>query len=133
MAEHPEFDRSAVSSIGLWWSEGRVVGAAIYDMYFGEAFCATLSDHEALYPEILDYAYRELKDDSGLGIAICEGNGAEIEAAEAAGFVLAEQHETVMRLDLDRVHPSDNPEGFSISELDPLQEGYDFQFSTAGI
>ena len=128
MAEHPEFDRSAVSSIGLWWSEGRVVGAAIYDMYFGEAFCATLSDHEALYPEILDYAYRELKDDSGLGIAICEGNGAEIEAAEAAGFVLAEQHETVMRLDLDRVHPSDLPEGFSISELDPLQEGYDFQW-----
>lgn len=128
MAEHPEFDRSAASSIGLWWADGRVVGAAIFDMYFGEAFCAALPEYEALYSEILDYAYRELKDDSGLGIAIREGSRTEAEAAEAAGFVLSEQHETVMRLDLDRVRPSDLPEGFSFLELDPLQEGYDFQW-----
>lgn len=128
MMEHPEFDKSAVSSIGLRWSDGTVVGAAIYDMYFGEAFCAVLPDYEALHPEILDYAYRELKDDSGLGIAVCDGNRTEIEAAKAAGFVLEEQHETVMRLDLDRMHPSDLPEGFSFSELDPAQEAYAFQW-----
>ena len=37
MAEHPEFDKSLSASIGLWTEEGRIVGAAIYDMYFGEA------------------------------------------------------------------------------------------------
>jgi len=128
MMEHPEFDKSTASSIGLWWADGKVVGAAIYDMYFGEAFCATLPEYEALYPEILDYAYRELKDDSGLGIAISDGNRTEIEAAKAAGFVLEEQHETVMRLDLSLMRPCDFPEGFSFSELDPLQDGYDFQW-----
>ena len=54
MAEHPEFDKSARASIGLWRSEDKIVGAAIYDMYFGEAFCGTLPECEALYPEILD-------------------------------------------------------------------------------
>ena len=128
MMEHPEFDVSARASIGLWWSEGKVVGAAIYDMYFGEAFCAALPEYEALYPEILDYACRELKDDSGLGIAVHDGNQAEIAAAKAVGFVREEQQETVMRLDLDHLVLSDLPDGFSLAELDPVQEAYDFQW-----
>ena len=128
MMEHPEFDKSAASSIGLWWSDGKVVGAAIYDMYYGEAFCAALPEHEALYPEILDYACRELKDDSGLAIAVHDGNQAEIDAAKAAGFAREEQQETVMRLDLDNLVLSDLPDGFSLSELDPVQEAYDFQW-----
>ena len=74
MMEHPEFDKQAIRSIGLWWEQGRIVGAAIYDMYFGEAFCAALPEYEALFPEILDYAYRELKDDAGLGIALRDGS-----------------------------------------------------------
>ncbi|MDO5138053.1 MAG: GNAT family N-acetyltransferase, partial [Oscillospiraceae bacterium] len=39
MYEHPEFDKSSIGSIGLWTDSDRIVGAAIYDMYFGEAFC----------------------------------------------------------------------------------------------
>ena len=30
MAEHPEFDKSLSSFIGLWTDEGKIVGAAIY-------------------------------------------------------------------------------------------------------
>ena len=60
MAEHPEFDKSATDSIGLWLDNERIVGAAIYDMYFGEAFCGAFPEYSDLYPEILDYAYREL-------------------------------------------------------------------------
>ena len=52
------------------------------DMYFGEAFCAALPGFESLYGEILDYAYRELKDDSGLGIAICDEAKVEFERTE---------------------------------------------------
>ena len=52
MMEHPEFDKSASTSIGLWWSDGKVVGAAIYDMYFGEAFCAALPDLQAGFERI---------------------------------------------------------------------------------
>ena len=86
MHEHPGFDQSAAGSIGLWTDGDRFVGAAIYDMYFGEAFCGVLPEYEALYPEVLDYAWRELRDDAGLGIAICDGNVREIEAAEKRGF-----------------------------------------------
>ena len=79
-------------------------------MYFGEAFCGALPEYEALYPEILDYAYRELKDDSGLAVAINTENTAEIRAAELAGFERIDQKETIMELSLDRDFSSNLPE-----------------------
>ncbi|MCR5230388.1 MAG: GNAT family N-acetyltransferase [Solobacterium sp.] len=118
MTEHPEFDKSAVSSVGLWRADGKVVGAAIYDMYFGEAFCAALPEYGKLYPEILDYAYRHLKNDSGLAAAINAENTAEISAAEQAGFRPDGQKETVMKLSLDRSFSSVLPEGLHLREMD---------------
>ena len=128
MMEHPEFDKSTISSIGLWWEQDKIVGAAIYDMYFGEAFCAVLPEHEALYSEILDYAFRELKDDTGLGIAICDESRGEIEAAEAVGFTPDEQSETVLRLGLDELCRTPLPEGYVFAELDPAERPEDFQW-----
>ncbi len=128
MHEHPEFDGAASSSIGLWRSAGKLVGAAIYDMYFGEAFCAVLPGFESLYPEILEYAYRELKDDSGLGVAISDTCGWEIEAAKAMGFSPSEQTETVLKLELDRVFMPELPTGLHIAELDPGRDAYAFQW-----
>ena len=122
MMEHPEFDKSASSSIGLWRSEGIVVGAAIYDMYFGEAFCGALPEYEALYPEILDYACRELKDDSGLAVAINQESAAEIKAAYQAGFERIDQKETIMELSLDRDFSSNLPEGLQFREMDQIAD-----------
>ena len=122
MMEHPEFDKSASSSIGLWWSDGRVVGAAIYDMYFGEAFCGVLPGHETLYPDILDYACRELKDDSGLAIAINNDNAAEIKAALQAGFERIDQKETIMELSLDRTFSLTLPEELQLREMDQIAD-----------
>ena len=123
MAEHPDFDKSRQGSIGLWLDGGRIVGAAIYDMYFGEAFCGALPDCETLYPEILDYAYRALRDESGLAVAICCGNEKELAAAKEAGFVPIEQSETVMRAELAELPAAALPEGFSFVSLDPAKEG----------
>lgn len=129
MTEHPEFDNSLISSIGLWIEGGdEVVGAAIYDMYFGEAFCGVLPECNALYPEILEYAWRELKDDAGLGIAICDDDLKEIEMAEAADFVRADQSETVMRLDLDKPFSSELPKGLHFTELDQVKDTYALQW-----
>ncbi len=66
--------------------------------YFGEAFCAALPEYEALYPAILYYAFRELKDDSGLGIAICDGNAGEIEAPQALAKPSASAWEAPRRI-----------------------------------
>ncbi len=122
MMEHPEYDKSVRSSIGLWWSDQKVVGAAIYDMYFGEAFCGVLPGYETLYPEILDYAYRELKDDSGLAIAINEKNTAEIRAAEQQGFRQIDQKETIMELSLDNDFSSNLSEGLQLWEMDQIAD-----------
>ena len=128
MMEHPDFDRDAVGSIGLWRSGERVVGAAIYDMYFGEAFCAALPGYDWLYPEILDYAWRELKDDAGLGVAICDGNTREIEAAERAGFIRAEQRETGMVRELTGELHAPLPEGLRLAEFDHARDGEALQW-----
>ena len=128
MIEHPEFDKSLMNAIGLWMDGEKVVGAAIYDMYFGEAFVGALPEYSSLHPAILDYAYRKLKDENGLGIAICDDRQDEINAAESAGFAFAEQTETVMRMDLIKELPADLPDGLHFAELDPVNEPYAFQW-----
>ena len=123
MAEHPYFDRSLKGSIGLWADGDRLVGAAIYDMYFGEAFCGALPGYEALYGEILDYAYRALRDENGLAVAICDQSAREIEEAKAAGFEPTEQTETVLCAVLDGPPAPALPQGFSFVSLDPAKDG----------
>lgn len=128
MYEHPEFDRSLTDLIGLWTAEGRVVGAAIYDMYLGEGFCGALPAYKSLYPEILGYAYENLRDGAGFGFAVCDDDAVLAEAAVQAGFSPAEQTESMMRIDLDRAFTAALPEGFALAELDPAKELYEFQW-----
>ena len=128
MYEHPECDKSLLGSIGLWLDGARVVGAAIYDLYFGEAFCGALPEYAALYPEILDYAWGALRDEAGLGIAICEGNEAERAAAEAAGFARTDRSETVMAIGLDGIVPAPLPAGLHLTEPDPIRDGRALQW-----
>lgn len=128
MYEHSEFDRTLIGSIGLWKCGERVVGAAIYDMYFGEAFCGALREYDRLYPEILDYASRKLCDESGIAVAVCDENSAELEAVKNAGFTQIDQHETVMKTELDRELPVELPDGLKFADLDPAVNAYDFQW-----
>lgn len=60
MYSHPYFERSKKDTIGIWKADGVIVGAAIYDLFYGEAFCGTLEDYKALLPEILEYARKTL-------------------------------------------------------------------------
>ena len=122
MYEHPEFDKSAGNAIGLWREGEEIVGAAIYDMYFGEAFCGALPGYEALYPAILDYAWAELRDDKGLGISLDPADAPAWAAARAAGFVPAEQRETVLGLDLEGLSPTPLPTGYRLLETDPVRD-----------
>ena len=128
MAEHPEFDKSLISSIGLWLDNERIVGAAIYDMYFGEAFCGVLPGYEALYSEILNYADRELRDEHGLGVSICDDDSVKIKMTQAQGFAKDEQTETVMSMELDKTLSIQLSDGYSFALLDPVKEPYAFQW-----
>lgn len=128
MAEHPEFDQSALSSIGLWTDGDRVVGAAIYDMYFGEGFCAALPSHAQIFPDILDYAFRELRDGGGFGFAICDDRLDEIAAAEQAGFSAVEQDETMLCMPLRCPLKVSLPDGYRFASLDPVRDAYALQW-----
>ena len=122
MIGHPLTDCSLLDKMGLWLDGGTVVGAALYDMYPGEAFCGVLPGYEKLYPEILAYAWRALRDENGLGVAICDGSVRETETALAQGFTLAEQSETVLVKDLADELPVKFPAGYSIAEPDPATD-----------
>ena len=122
MYEHPYCDKSLLGSIGLWTVGERIVGAAIYDMYFGEAFCGVLPAYAALYPAVLDYAWRELRDENGLGIALCDGCEAERAAALAAGFSPAEQTETNLVIALEQPFPIRLPEELRFASPDPIAD-----------
>ena len=128
MYEHPEFDKSARDAIGLWLDGGRVVGAAIYDMYFGEAFCGVLPEYAALLPEVLRYAYDALKDASGLAIAIRDDDTETIKTVKAAGFAPIGQDETIMRINLEQSLSAVLPEGFGICEPDPVGDAEALQW-----
>lgn len=122
MYGHPMFDESKTDAIGLWLDDGKIVGAAIYDMYFGEAFCGVLPEYAALYPDVLEYAYGALRDENGLAVAICDENRAGIETAINCGFTPIEQTETIMEADLLRPLSAAMPDGFLMRSPDPKAE-----------
>lgn len=128
MYAHPEFDREPMGEIGLWWDGSRVVGAAIYDMYFGEAFCGVLPEYEALYPEVLAYAWEHLRDEAGLAIAVCDENEGLIRLLTEQGYRKDTQDETILEIQMDEVAECPVPEGFRTECFDPAAEPYRFQW-----
>lgn len=115
---HPYFDREQLNTIGLWKCGGEVVGAAIYDMYFGEAFCAAADSHKELLPEIYEYALRALSDEDGLAVAVNDGDAETASLLMSMGWQKIDQTESIMCLALDKKHEYALAEGFSIKETD---------------
>lgn len=128
MIAHPEFDADSAQSMGLWWDGGRIVAAALYDMYFGEGFCGVLPGYETLCPSVLSYAWEHLRDENGFGLAVCDGDEAGQAAVRAAGFEPAEQDETIMAISLDEPLEYTLPEGFRMEDFDPAAEPERFQW-----
>lgn len=114
---HPYFDRDSRHTIGLWKDEDALVGAAIYDMYYGEAFCATLEGYESLLPEVLEYAHRNLGDENGLGIAVHDDDGNMQSLLVSLGYEKAEQTEAVLCRNLEDACGYCLPEGFTIRQV----------------
>lgn len=117
MYAHPYCDRTRLHTIGLWKDKDIVAGAAIYDLYHGEAFCGVLESYEERLPEILEYAYSNLKDDSGLGIAAHDGDAKMQALLLRSGYHKAEQTETVLCRSLEQELIYKLPAGFNIREI----------------
>ena len=126
MYEHPEFNKDLISSRGLWLEGERVVGASIYDMYYGEAFIGVLPSYEKLYPAVIEYAYGHLRDDNGLGIAVLDTDDKLIYMLRQKGFLATGQDETVLSADLSGHKSPVLPEGIRIEEMDSGDDLYKF-------
>ena len=119
MFGHPDFKPELLSSIGMWFDEGRLVGLAVFDMYFGECSCLTLPSYEHLYQEIVQYSWDHLKDENGLGIAVNNNNREEIAILNKEGFAKNEQTETMMGIDLNKYLKPILPNGYCFSSINP--------------
>lgn len=128
MYKHPEFDKSLMHTIGLWVSDERVIGIAAYDMYYGEAYVNVLPEFLSYYEEIVKYAYENLKDDSGLGIAISDKDIEKQEIVKSLGFSVADQKETMMKFELSGNLSYSLPEDIHIEELDPAKDPEKFSY-----
>ena len=118
MHEHPLTKKELLKYMGLWFDDDHLVGAALIDMFFGEAFVGVLPEYQQLYPEILECAFDHLKDDEGLGIAFHDDNAQEISEAIKQGFSKADGEETVCVIDLKDEYPVALPEGFKVETYD---------------
>lgn len=124
---HSYFDRSLLDTIGLWMEGSKIVGAAIYDLYHGEAFCGALPGYEGILPEILEYAYKNLRDSNGLGIAVGDEDDAMQVLLERKGFCKAEQTEILLRRSLDESCGYTLPRGFAIRPISLPEDNLAYQ------
>lgn len=117
MCYHPYCDRSLMPTISLWKNGGKVVGAAVFDLYHGEAFCGACPGYESLLPEIYDYAWENLRDENGLGIAVADTDGNTQNLLTQLGYKKADQREPLYSLDLEAPLPYTLPEGFTVKDI----------------
>lgn len=128
MHEHSLTKKEQLSSMGLWFDDNHLVGAALFDMYFGEAFVGVLPSYQYLYREVLEYAFNNLKDDQGLGIAFHDDNELEINEALKYGFYKEESSETDCEILLDNEYEIKLPDGFSVESFDAEANPKEFEW-----
>ena len=128
MHEHPETNKELLPYIGLWWEENKVVGACLFDMYFGEAFCGALPKYLHILKDIYEYAYDNLKDENGLGVSINIDNKKEIQLAESLGYKISDNSETILKIDLSNDISYSLPNGLKIISYDPKDHLSEFQW-----
>lgn len=118
MYEHPLTQKELLPYMGLWFDDNHLVGAALIDMFFGEAFVGVLNDYQSLYREVLKYAFDNLKDDQGLGISFHDENIEEINEAIKQGFSKVEAEEIDCEINLKDKLPISLPDGFNFETYD---------------
>ena len=127
MYQHPYCDRALLPHIGLWKDGNKVVGAAIFDLFRGEAFCAALPGYRHLLPEIYADAWENLRGENGLGIAAADGDTEARALLKGLGYEKAEQAEALYALELEDPLCYTLPEGFAIREIRFPEDNFAYQ------
>lgn len=122
------YDRSDISLNGLWFDGTKVVGAALYDHYPGEAFVGTLPSARYLLPEIIHYAAENLQDGDGLYISANDDDKEMKRLLLENRFHKTAEDESVFRIDLYKpLKFSELPQGIRIDEVKLPKDFYRYQ------
>ncbi|WP_438431576.1 GNAT family N-acetyltransferase [Gorillibacterium sp. sgz500922] len=120
----PYLDTGHLNRISTWQEDGRIVALATYEEGLGRAWFCLDPAYSHLKPELIRYAVRNLKNDSGeLRILLRDDDGEFQACAARQGFVPTQErdHKAVIPADEALLHYT-LPEGFRIVSLD---EDYD--------
>lgn len=128
MHEHSLTKKELLDYMGLWFDDDHLIGAALIDMFFGEAFVGVLPQYQYLYTEVLKYAFDNLKDDQGLGVALHDDNKLEIDEAIKQGFEKVDADETDCVIELNKEFPIFIPDGFSVETFDAQENAQDMEW-----
>ncbi len=117
MIGHGWLDDRYLDKIGIWESDGEIVGLATYESGLGDGFFCLDERFSALKAEMLDYALKNLQKD-GKFRAIIPDNDREFQrVARKMGFCPTRDVEHMAAIDLDQSLRYQLPEGFSIVSM----------------
>ncbi len=124
MHSHPYLDESSLHKIGIWESDGEIVGVAHYESRLGEVFFQTHPAYSHLKPAMLEYAEKQLYGETEAGQRYVEAFIPDLDREFAAlvqsrGYVLAEGHTRPMtQFAIPQPFPPIHlPEGFRLKSL----------------
>ena len=124
MHSHPSLDEASLDRIGIWESEGELVGVSHYESRLGEAFFQVDPDYTHLKPAMLEHAENHLCGETEDGTqylrAYVNDFDPEFEAlVKSREYEIAEQYaRPVMQFTIPESFPQiDLPEGFRLKSL----------------
>ena len=123
MTTHPALDRASLGKIGIWETDGRIVGLATYESELGDAYLFAAQGYDALLPEMLNYAKDALAGQDGVKVIIDNNDRAMQRAAIQAGFIATTGQEHTAMLDITNSLSYQLPDGFRIVSM---ADGWDY-------
>jgi ribosomal protein S18 acetylase RimI-like enzyme len=117
-----DFEYARTQRMGIWESDGHIVGVATFDVGVGEAFLHARPEHTDLYPAMLDWAERELPEikdgNQVLGIHITTAEPHKRDLLESRGYRCVHTEPVkIFRYDDTAFSDRTLPDGFAIQDL----------------
>ncbi len=129
MITHPLLEHQFLGKIGLWRNPAReICAAALFDCQPGETYLLALPEYQnILFPEMIEYAVRNLNQGSHFSLVVEKRNHELQHAASQAGFVKSGDTEAVAMFD-SQLTSTDYalPDGFTITDMEETPEAGKF-------
>lgn len=127
MTTHTYLNKDAVSRIGLWEEQGRVVGVATFDGDLGCAYCLALPGYETLKRDMLQHCEKHLTVDGVTEIIIGDSDCHFQQIAAELGYTATPSREADAIFYLDQTDTAYTlPEGYTLTTMAERYDLYQY-------